>query len=173
LPEVQNTDASCGHVRGVGTCTVGGDHDHVGLDRAGRNFSEDLARGRIDDVDGFVEFRCDVKKTVGAKFGAMRTKRLAEVNGGGEVALVKVDDIDGGAVRAGLADAGIAVDGDVGEAGIGRDGNLVAVYSHGDLGELLARLRIDEQRGVLALVGHDEHSVGGRSGYAAASNCQG
>jgi hypothetical protein len=49
----------------------------------------------------------------------------------------------------------------------------VAVDSNGDFGEFLARLRIDEQGRVLALVGHNEQTVSWRGRDAASTGHQG
>ena len=96
----------------------------------------------------------------------MRAQGLAEVDGGGELALLEIDDVDGGAIGAGLADAGIAVDGDVGEARVGRDGHFVAVDADGNFGEFTARFGIDEENGVFFLVSDDENAGRGRGGIA-------
>jgi hypothetical protein len=85
----------------------------------------------------------------------MRTEGLAEVDGRGEFAVVQIDDVDSGAVRAGSADAGIAVDGNEGEAGVGGNSDFVAVDADRDFREFLVRLWINEQGGVLMLVGYN------------------
>jgi len=82
-------------------------------------------------------------------------QRLAEFNGR-EFACSISDDVDGGAVGAGLSDSGIAVDGDIGESGVRGDGDFVAVDADGNFGEFAAGFGIDEEHGVFFLVGNDE-----------------
>src|SRR5260370_41010767 len=122
-----------------------------GLARGG--FCDELARGRVDDVDGVGELRTDVEKAVGAKKRLMRAKRLAEVDGGGEFALLEVDDVGGSAVRPGPADARVAVDGNVGEARGRRDGDFVAVEADGNLGARATGVGVAEEDGLFLLVG--------------------
>ena len=60
----------------------------------------------------------------------MRTHGLAEVNLSGEGAIVEIDDIDGATVCSGHTDAGVAVDRDVSEFAVGRDGQFVAIHAN-------------------------------------------
>ncbi len=88
----------------------------MGLRFAGRNFREDLACGRIDNIDGVYHLGGDVEQTVRPKFGAVRAERVAQIDRGGEFAPLQIDHVDRAAVRAGLADAGVSVDRNVSEA---------------------------------------------------------
>jgi len=67
--------------------------------------SRRLCAIRVDDRDGVGEFGADVgsRRSEGSWCGA----KVAEFDGGGEFALLQVDDVYGGAVVAGLADAGM------------------------------------------------------------------
>src|SRR5258708_1091762 len=100
--------------------------------------------------------------------GLVRAEGVGEVHGGSELALLEIDDVDRCAVGAGPADAGIAVDRNVGEARVRGDGDFVAVDADGDFGEFAARFGIDEEDGVFFLVGDDEDAGGGRGGMARA-----
>src|SRR6266852_2062839 len=114
---------------------------------ASGGFRDELARGRVDDADGVGEFGADVQEPVGAEERLMRAKGFAEVDGGGEFSLLEIDDVDGRAVRSGLAHRGVAVDGTVGEARVRRDGDAVAGDRGGNFAEPEARREVDEEDG--------------------------
>ena len=126
---------------------------------AGGGFGEDFARCGIDDSDGVGEFGADVEQAVGSEGGLVRAQRLAEFDGGGELTLLQVDDVYGGAVGAGLSDSGIAVDGDIGETGVRGDSDFVAVDADGNFGEFAAGFGVDEEHGVFFLIGNDEDAA--------------
>src|SRR5258708_6667590 len=94
---------------------------------ASGGFCDELARSRVDDADGVGEFGANVQEPVGAEERLMRAKGFAEVDGGGEFSLLEIDDVDGRAVRSGLAHRGVAVDGNVREARVRRDGDFGTV----------------------------------------------
>ena len=74
----------------------------------------------VDDGDGLVELGGDVEQAIfrtdGGKVGA---HAVIEADVAGDLLRGDVDDGDFCAVGAGLADAGVAVDGDEGEAAVG------------------------------------------------------
>src|SRR5689334_15273119 len=78
LFEVKNADAASVDVGRVGTLAVGCDHEHVGFDGAGGDFTDDLPRVHIDHVDGLRQFGADVQQSIGAKSSAMWADRFAK-----------------------------------------------------------------------------------------------
>src|SRR5579859_398300 len=166
IGDIDDTDGARVDVGGVGAAAVFAEREHMGLGLASRSFGNDFAGCGVNDIDGVGQFGADVEHAVGTEVGLMWAQGLAEVDGGGELALLDVDDVDCCAVSAGLTDPGVAVDGNVGETGIRGDGDFVAVDADGDFGELAARSRIDEDDGVLFLVGNDKDVAGGQCGLA-------
>ena len=62
-------------------------------------------------------------------------KGLAEIDGVGELARGDVDDVDGAAIAAGFADAGVSIDRHVSEFAGFVDGDFVAVDADGNFGD--------------------------------------
>ena len=77
----------------------------MGFVLAGGNFGDDLAGLRIDGIEGLRELGSDVEQTIGTKVRIVRTEGFSEIDGVGEFARGDVDDVDGAAIAAGLADA--------------------------------------------------------------------
>ena len=77
---------------------------------------------------GVGEFGGYVQQAVGSKFGEMRAKRLAQLNGRSDFVLLEIDHINGSAVGARLPDAGVAIDRYIGKARILGHGDLVAIH---------------------------------------------
>ena len=76
---------------------------------------------RIDEGDRLVELGGDVEQAgLGPEERAVRADAVAEIDVADDLPRGDVDDDHVGAVGAGLADAGVAVDGDEGEAAVGR-----------------------------------------------------
>jgi len=62
------------------------------------------------------------------------------------------------AVGAGFADTGVAVNGDVAEMAVRRDGDFVAVDADFDAGDNGLRSKVEKQSGVFILVGNKEEA---------------
>ena len=122
------------------------------------NFGDDLARFRIDHIDRLRKLGAHVEIAVRTKFRIVRTQRLAEVDRIGQFAVRDIDDVDGAAVRTRLAHAGVSIDRDVGKFAVRADRDFMPVDADGDFGDFLARVGIDDQRGVLELVGDHEQT---------------
>src|SRR6266852_1248724 len=138
IGDIEDAHAAGVDIRSISSTAIFAEHEHVRFGLAGGDFGDNFARRAINDIDGVGEFGADVEQAIGSEKRLVRAKGLAEVNGGSELAPLEIDDVDRCAVGSGPADAGIAVDGNVGEARIGRDSDLVAVDADGDFGELAA-----------------------------------
>ncbi len=98
---------------------------------------------------------------MGVVDGEVGADAVAEVDGAGDLAGGDVDDEHLVAVGAGAAYSGVAVDGEVGGAAVGRGGDFVAGDAvFGDGGDLLGAGRVDDGEGVVFLVGDEEGSLG-------------
>src|ERR1700733_11770362 len=162
MSQVENADGAGVSVGGVGATSIGGDYEHVGFRLAGRILRHDFTGDRIDNVERLGKLGGYVEAAVGANARLVGAQWFSEVDGEGEFTFTDVDDIDGAAVGAGLADAGIAVNRNVSIVAIFADGDFVAIYAHRDLGDFAAGFRIDQQGGVLDLIGDDQKAVRGR-----------
>src|SRR5258708_163751 len=89
----------------------------------------------------------------------MRAEGLAECDGGRELTLLEVDNVDRGAVGAGLTYAGVAINGDISEARVGRDCDLMAVHTDRNFGKLAATFGVNKQHRVFLLIGHHKGSM--------------
>jgi len=152
-------------VRGVGALAVAREREHVRLRLAGGDAVDDLVGLGIDDRDRVGDLGRDVEPAVGPEHRAVRPLGAAEVDRRHPTARRDVDDVHGLPVGAGAADAGVAVDGHVGRAAVGRGDHLVA----GDAAlldrrHLAARDGIDDAQSVIALVGHEQQAAHGRRG---------
>ncbi len=122
---------------------------------AGGNFADDLLRLDIDDVDRLGKFGADVEQSIWAKSRAMRSHWFAEENATGSLALFEINDVNAVAVGAGFAHSGIAVNRDVAEMTFWVDDDFVAVDADLDAGDRGFGVEINEDGGVLVLVGDE------------------
>ena len=83
----------------------------------------------------------------------MRANRFTEIDDVNRAAGSNIDHLHGAAIGAGFAHAGISVDGDVSEFAVGRRDDFVAVDIDADGGDGLARIGVDDQQRVIALIG--------------------
>jgi len=100
----------------------------------------------------------DVEQAVfGSEDGHVGTDAVAEVEASDYLLGGDIDDDEAGAVGAGLANAGIAVDGHIGEPAIGRGDNFMTCFAaFGDRGEDGACDWIDDGKALLALLRDQE-----------------
>src|SRR5712692_10746929 len=147
--QIDHADAAGPHVRSVAAPAIRRKNEHMRFRLARGDFREDFAGGRIDHIHGIRQFGGDVEQSVRAKFSAMRAQRFAEDDGGGELTLPQINDVNRAAVRSRPADPGVSVDGNVSEAAISGDDDFMAVHSYNDSCQFAAGLRIDHEQGVL------------------------
>ena len=89
----------------------------------------------------------------------VRTNFFSEVDDGDGPPLPQVDNVNGASVRAGLSDPCVSVDGDIAEAAVRRNSDLVSVDINSHRGQNLSGHRIYEQDAVLHLVRNEKKSV--------------
>ena len=122
---------------------------------------EDLEGPGVYGGDGLVELGGDVEDVaMGVVDGKVGADGVAEVDNAGDFAGGDVDDEHLLAVGAGAAYAGVAVDGQVGGAAVGRGGDLVAgdaVFLEGE--GLLCGRGVDEGEGVVLLIGYEDGAL--------------
>ena len=128
---------------------------------AGGDLIEDLEGPGVYGGDGLVELGGDVEDVaMGVVDGKVGADAVAEVDNAGDFAGGDVDDEHLLAVGAGAAYAGVAVDGQVGGAAVGRGGDFVAgdaVFLEGE--GLLCGRGVDEGEGVVLLIGYEEGAL--------------
>ena len=131
-------------------------NQHVRFGLAGGNFREHFPRGRIDDVYRVGKFCGDIQQAVRSKFGAVRPKPFAKINGAGKLVVLQINDVNRASIHAGPPDPGVSIDRNVREAAILRNDDFVAVHANDHFRELAAALGINNKNRVLHLIRHDE-----------------
>ena len=117
---IEYGDGAGADVGGVAKLAVVRECEHVRLGLAGGDGANDFEGLGIDDGDGVVELSGDVEQAVfGSEDGHVGAYAVAEVEAADDFLGCNVDDDEASAVGAGLADAGVAVNGNVGEAAVG------------------------------------------------------
>src|SRR5882724_12534733 len=111
-------------------------------------------------MDGVCELCADIEHAVRPKLGAMWADRLTEVNDLQGAACPQVNDVDGAAISAGFADARIAVNRNIAKAMARLNDHFVAVDIDAGFGHNLPRIDINDQGGVVKLIGDEEESAG-------------
>ena len=125
--DVDDRDSAGADVRGVGAAAIVRENEHVAFGLTGGEGADDLQRFGIDDGDGLVEFSGDVELAIsGADHGAVRANAVVEGDVADDFVCGDIDDGDVLAVGAGLAYAGVAVDGDEGQFAVGRGDDFMA-----------------------------------------------
>src|SRR5882724_10256606 len=90
----------------------------------------------------------------------MRTDRLTEINDLQGTVYPQVNDMNGAAIGAGFADARVAVNRNIAEAMARLNDDFVAVDIDAGFGHNLPRIDINDQSGVVKLIGDEEESAG-------------
>ena len=161
--EIEHGDGAGGDVGGVAVKAVGCDGEHVGLGPGGGNGADDGEGVRVDDGDGLVELGGDVEEMVdGVEDSLVGTDAVAEIDDVDDLAGGEIDDEDLVTVGSGLADTGVAIDGNKGGAAVERGGDLMAGdVVFGDDGDLFAAGGINEAEGAGELIGSNKDARGG------------
>ena len=164
--EVEDGDGAGADVRGVGEPIVVRDGEHMGFWLAGGNGAQ-LGEGlRVESGEGMVELGGDVEYLARVvEDGQMRTDAVVELDGVHDLAGGEIDDLNLVPVGAGLAHAGVAVDGHEGGAAVGGGRDFVAGYAlYVDGRDLLTGGRVDHAEGVVLLIGHEQEGRAVRCG---------
>jgi len=137
--KVDGGEGAAAGVADVGGIAGGVEGDHVGGLALGVVAAEDFALLGIDEEETGGAFDGDDElMVVGVEVHAVGAVVVAEIEAGGELAGVEVDDGDGVAALALVGHPEHAIFGDEGEAAVGGEDEFVGVGFEGDGGEALA-----------------------------------
>ena len=119
---------------------------------------------RIDEGDILIEFRRHVEQSIMLVIDhAMGPDAVAEIDMAGNFARGQIDDQHFVAIESRMADADIAIDGNVGGAAVGRGCGFMTVHdgdAFGDGRDLLFAGSIDQADVFISLVDHNEKRRG-------------
>ena len=158
--EIEHGDGASGDVGGIAVEAIGRDDEHVRFGSAGGDGAHGREGTRVDDSDGMIELGGDVEEAVdGVEDSLVRSHAVAEIDDVDDPVGQEINNEDLLAVGAGLADAGVAVDGKEGGAAVGRGGDFMAGDAlFRDDGDLFAAGGVDQAESAGELVGGEEDS---------------
>ena len=99
------------HWRYTRALPIWSEHQHVSLRPIGLNLGPHLLSSKINYRNGIVQFRRYIEQSVRPELGAVRPHRLTLIHAPNESARLQIKNGNRVAVRAGLSNSNVAVDG--------------------------------------------------------------
>jgi hypothetical protein len=89
----------------------------------------------------------------------VRANRFSEIDDLGVAAFAQINYVDRASISAGLANAGVSINGNVGEVVVRGHHDFVAINVYADFVYDFSRIDVHDESGVVSLIGYKEKAV--------------